>query len=78
MISPIIFSFSSAVFFTQAGVRLRRDPVGPRGDDRQQFRGTGTLSLLHLCCEVLLTESAQWALLHALHLIFFLNWQLSQ
>lgn len=61
MISPIIFSFSCAVFFSQARVRLRRDScssVGPRRDDRQQFRRAGTLSLLHLCCEILLTESA--------------------
>lgn len=73
VISPISFSFSSAVF-TQARVRLRREScssVGPHGDDRQQFRGAGTLSLLHLCCEIPLTESAQWALLRALHLIFF-------
>lgn len=59
-------------FFSQARMRLRRDScssVGPRRDDRQQFRRAGTLSLLHLCCEILLTESAQWALQHALHLI---------
>lgn len=73
VISPIIFSFSSAVF-SQARVRLRRDScssAGPRRDDRQQFRRAGTLSLLHPCCEILLTDSAQWALLHARHLIFF-------
>lgn len=71
VISPIMFSSSSAVFI-HARVRLRNS-ARPRRDDRQQFRRAGTLSLLHFCCEILLTEAAHWALLHALRMIYFLK-----